>query len=112
RRGHSNPAQLLALTTVMLALTACPGSGTPADVALVGLEPTTYVNDSITFTVAVVGGAYDSLELLRDGELFQVLEQPTYVWHVGAVTEGSYTFSARVRRAGVALDSAPKVVVV
>lgn len=105
-------ARILPLVVLTLLLTACPSTGSPADVAIVGLEPITYVNDSITFTVAVVGGPYDSLELRRDGELFQVMTETTFTWDVGAVAEGSYTFIARVRRAGAVLDSASKTVVV
>lgn len=81
-------------------------------VALVGLDATTYVNDEITFEVAVTGGAYDDLELLRDGEPFQALDGRQYTWDVTAVPEGSYTFVARLRRGGSVFDSAPKVVVV
>ena len=77
-----------------------------------GLEATTYVNDSITFNIAVVGGEYDSLELRRDAELFQVLSEPTFTWDVSAAPEASYTFVARIRRSGQVFDSAPKVVVV
>lgn len=80
--------------------------------AIVGLEATTYVNDSVTFDIAVVGGSYDSLELRRDGELFQVLTEPTFTWDVAAAPEASYSFVARIRRGGQVFDSAPKVVVV
>lgn len=99
--------------SVLLAvlLTGCVGPG-PADVALVNMEAVTYVNAAVTFTVAVVGGGYDSLELVRDGELFEVLTSPSYTWDVSAVPEGSYKFLARVRRGSTVLDSAAKVVVV
>lgn len=101
--------------SVAVALAACTQTGPQqpeAEVAIVGLEATTYVNDSVTFTVAVVGGPYDSLELRRDGELFQVLEDESFTWDVSAVPEGSYSFVARLRRGTEVVDSAPKAVVV
>lgn len=132
-RGRPNPAlrggvgpRLATLACLCLAFVACnraePPSEQPppepppeppaAEVAIVNLEETTYVNDSVTFTVAVVGGAYDSLELRRDGELFQVLAEPSFTWDVSGAPERSYTFVARLRRGPAVVDSAPRVVVV
>ena len=116
---RSNPPQpatrrwrLAQLLWLWFALVACQPAEPPRDVAIVGLEATTYVNDSVTFTVAVVGGTYDSLELRRDGELFQVLGEPSFTWDVSGVAEGSYSFLARLRRGTSIVDSTAKVVVV
>lgn len=113
RRPARRTALAAAAACIVLALTSCTQPPPPsAEVAIVGLEATTYVNDSITFDIAVVGGEYDSLELRRDGELFQVLPEPTFTWDVTAAPEASYSFVARIRRGGQVFDSAPKVVVV
>jgi hypothetical protein len=65
----------------VLLMAACGGSPPgAAEVAIAGLESTTYVNGPLTFVVAVVGGAPDSLELRRDGVLFQVLADATFTW--------------------------------
>jgi hypothetical protein len=104
-------AAIVLVVFTALALSACSAPAT-ADVAIVGLEDTTYVNGTLTFDVAVVGAPADSLELRRDGELFQVLTDGTYTWDTTAAPEGSYVFVARARRGGAVLDSAPKTVVV
>jgi hypothetical protein len=101
-------ASWVVVATVALAGCAPPGG----DIALVGLEPTTYVNGAITFTVGVVGAPADSIELRRDGQLFHVFDGQSYVWDTLGVPEGSYTFVARMRRGGATVDSAPRVVVV
>lgn len=108
----TNRARPEVLLFLALLLTACTGVRSAADVAIVGLEGTTYVNDSVTFQVAVVGGAYDSLELRRDDELFQILTEPNYTWDARTAPEANYTFVARLRRGAAVLDSAPKIVVV
>lgn len=102
------PALALALS-----LSACnPPAPGDLEVALSGLEPTTYVSGSLTFKVAVVGGTPDSLELRRDGQLFQVLSGNSFTWETASIAEGSYTFVARARKANKTFDSPPKLVVV
>jgi hypothetical protein len=98
----------------LLFLTACPSVGTGGDVevSLTGLEAITYVNGALTFTVAVVGGTPDSLELRRNGQLFQVLTQNTYTWDTANAPEGSYVFTARVRIGEKTVDSPPREVIV
>jgi hypothetical protein len=97
----------------LLLLGAC--GGTPpgaAEVAIVGLEATTYVHGPVTFVVAVVGGAPDSLELRRDGVLFQVLAGAEFTWATASAPEGSYVFVARARRGTRVIDSEPRTIVV
>jgi hypothetical protein len=99
---------------LLLLLTACPSSetGGEVEVSLTGLEAVTYVNGSLTFTVAVVGGTPDSLELRRDGQLFQVLSDNTYTWDTANAPEGSYVFTARARIGEKPVDSPPREVIV
>jgi len=99
------------VATTLLALNGC-AAPSGSEVAIVGLEDTTYVNASVTFEVAVVGAPVDSLELRRDGALFQVLTGDTYTWDSTAAPEGSYSFVARARRGTTVIDSEPKVIVV
>lgn len=82
------------------------------EVAITGLEATTYVSGSLTFAVAVVGGTPDSLELRRDGELFRVLSGDSFTWDTAETPDGSYSFVARARLGGEVFDSAPKEVIV
>lgn len=112
RRFATRRGRIVLVLGLCLVLAACAGGTQSAEVAIVGLEATTYVNDSITFEVAVVGDAPDSLELRRDGVLFQVLSGATYTWDVSAVPEASYSFVARARRGDRTIDSLPRVVVV
>ncbi|HET8985993.1 MAG TPA: Ig-like domain-containing protein [Trueperaceae bacterium] len=103
----------LALLSLLLALSSCSGPQGPiADLAITGLEATTYVNGPITFTVLVIGGRPDSIELRRDGALFQQLSGNAYTWDSSSAPEGSYVFVARARRGEQVVDSEPKTVVV
>lgn len=99
---------------VLLLLTACSSAttGDGLEVSLTGLEATTYVSDSLTFTIAVVGGTPDSLELRRNGQLFQVLSGNSFTWDTTDALEGSYTFVARARVGDKTVDSPPKDVIV
>jgi Bacterial Ig domain len=98
----------------LLLLTACSSTttGDGLEVSLTGLEATTYVSNSLTFTVTVVGGTPDSLELRRNGQLFQVLSGNSFTWDSTDALEGSYTFVARARVGDKTVDSPPKDVIV
>jgi hypothetical protein len=102
------------LLVFLLLLTACSATQTSGDVevSLTGLEDTTYVSGSVTFTVAVVGGTPDSLELRRNGQLFEVLAGNGFTWDTAAALEGSYIFVARARVGDKTFDSPPKEVIV
>ena len=114
RNEHLRPRTVRAALVALLALAALAGCGGPVapDVAILGLEATTYVNGSLTFAVAVVGTPADSLELRRDGALFQVLTGSSFTWDSTTAPEGSYVFVARARRGDLVIDSEPKTVVV
>jgi Bacterial Ig domain len=98
----------------LLLLTACSSTttGDGLEVSLTGLEATTYVSESLTFTIAVVGGTPDSLELRRNGQLFQLLSGNSFTWDATAALEGSYTFIARARVGDKTFDSPAKDVIV
>ena len=81
-----------------LAFIGCTSSGS-FEVSITGLETTTYVNDKLTFNIAVTGGKADTLELRRNGELFQVVSGGSFVWDTQSTPEGTYTFVARARSA-------------
>lgn len=94
-------------------LTGCnPSSSSSLEVAITGLEAVTYVNGSLTFNIAVVGGRPDSLELRRDGQLFQPISGSSFTWDISNTPEASYTFVVRARRGSQTFDSLPKQVVV
>jgi hypothetical protein len=93
-------------------VTVTVGEPGALEVAITGLEATTYVSGSLTFTVAVVGGTADSLELRRDGQLFQVLSDGSFTWDTTDTPDGEYSFVARARLGGKSFDSAPKIVIV
>lgn len=118
RRPRSRgPGSILGAAPVLLllGLAACGGGGgggPVAEVAIVGLEAVTYVNGDITFSVAVTGGQPDSLELRRDGELFQVISGSSFTWDSTGAPEASYVFVARARRGDQVVDSTPRTVVV
>ena len=93
-----------------LAFIGCTSSGS-FEVSITGLETTTYVNDKLTFNIAVTGGKADTLELRRHGELFQVVSGGSFVWDTQSTPEGTYTFVARARSADKIVESSPRLVV-
>jgi hypothetical protein len=95
-----------------LLLVGCTPAASNLEVALTGLEATTYVSGSLTFNIAVVGGTPDSLELRRDGQLFQVLSGNSFTWNTATTPDGSYTFVARARKSDKTFDSPPRLIVV
>jgi hypothetical protein len=94
-----------------LAFIGCTSSGS-LEVSITGLETTNYVNDKLTFNIAVTGGKADTLELRRNGELFQVVSGDSFVWDTQSTPEGTYTFVARARSADKIVESSPRLVVV
>ena len=94
-------------------LTSCnPTSTGNLEVAITGLEAVTYVNGSLTFNIAVVGGKPESLELRRDGQLFQPISGSSFTWDTSGTPEGGYSFVVRARRGAQVFDSPPRQVVV
>jgi hypothetical protein len=108
------PVRVFIIVLVLLLLTACPSTITngEVEVSLTGLEAITYVSGTLTFTVAVVGGTPDSLELRRDGQLFQVLSENSFTWNTVNAPEGSYVFTARARIGEKTVDSPPREIIV
>jgi Bacterial Ig domain len=94
-----------------LAFIGCTSTGS-LEVSITGLETTTYVNGKLTFNIAVTGGNADTLELRRNGELFQVVSGGSFVWDTQSTPEGTYTFVARARSADKIVESSPRLVVV
>ncbi len=102
------------LPLLLVILTACNSANDPGslEVSITGLEAATYVSETLTFKVAVVGGAPESLELRRDGQLFQVLSGDSFTWDTEDTPEGGYAFVARARLGTEVFDSPPKEVIV
>ena len=82
-------------------------------VAITTPGETAYTNGTVHFSVTVTGGDADSVELLADATSIASLHAPyAFDWDTKGHPEGKVQVIARATRAGVQLDSAPRLVVV
>jgi Bacterial Ig domain len=98
----------------LLALTACPGSGsTELTVGLTSPSGTAYTNGTLNVQATVTGGTVDSLELLRNGDTLATLSAPyTYVWDTSALPEGGYSLGVRAMKGGKSVQGEARTVFV
>ena len=98
----------------LLALTACPGSGsTELTVGLSSPSGTAYTNGTLNVQATVTGGTVDSLELLRNGTPLASLTTPyTYAWDTSALAEGGYSLGVRATNGGKIIQGEARTVFV
>ncbi len=102
------------LLFLLLALTACGGSGTiNLTVGLSSPSTTAYTNGTLNIQATVTGGTPDSLELLRDGQTLATLNTPyTFAWDTTTVPEGGYSLGVRASKGGKVFQGEARTVFV
>ncbi|BDG03954.1 Ig-like domain-containing protein [Anaeromyxobacter oryzae] len=109
-------ASLRAGWALALVLIGCSGGGDPAKpfaVRIVSPALTAYTNGGEVRIAVEVDGAYEAVDLARDGAVVAELVPPEpFLWRTADVADGTYRFVARARRGTEQVLSAPVTVVV